>query len=35
VPPDPGPLLGRIVFTLGIAMSLGCVVLIILLWLGS
>jgi hypothetical protein len=35
VPEDPGPLLGRLVLTLGVAMSLGCVVLIIVLWLGS
>jgi hypothetical protein len=35
VPPDQGPLFGRLVLTLGVAMGLGCIVLIILLWLGS
>jgi hypothetical protein len=34
VPPDQGPLLGRLVL-IGLAMSLGCVVLIIVLWVGS
>jgi hypothetical protein len=32
---DPGPLLGRLVLALGVAMSLACVALIIILWLGS
>jgi hypothetical protein len=32
---DPGPLLGRLVLTLGVAMSTACVALLIVLWLGS